>query len=54
MNAIQLKWNITEEQKTYVVAQESGVNRIIAKAKAEKLAKVEGRWDYRNDKIVEA
>jgi len=49
-----LKWNITEEQKEQHEQAKVSFNRILTKAQAEKEAKAEGRWDYRNNKIVEA
>ena len=34
--------------------QTVGMNRVVTKAQAEKDAKANGLWDYRNNKIVEA
>lgn len=49
-----LKWNITAEEKAQYEQTQVSLNHIISKAQAEKDAKANGLWDYRNNKIVEA
>jgi hypothetical protein len=54
MNSTILKWNITEEQEAHHETAKVSINRLITKAQAEKEAKANGLWDYRNNKIVES
>ena len=49
-----VKWLITQEEKAQHDLLVKLANRLTARAQAEKQAKAEGRWDYRNNKIVEA
>jgi TfoX/Sxy family transcriptional regulator of competence genes len=49
-----LKWKITKDETKHHDLLVKLSERSLTKAEAEKQAKAEGRWDYRNNKIVEA
>ena len=52
MNTL-LKWNLTPEQIAFSEQSVKLTNRATDSRKAEKEAKAQGKWDYRNNKIVE-